>query len=261
MTPTVSVPPMSAEEKGLLAQQTATLKQQSDLVNSQISQQKALLPFMAEQAGVKLKFDDKGNVVGAEKIVDPMQAQRDDIQKSLLDREQAALSGNLPVDPALERDLKNQEQTLRDKLQSQLGTGYETSTPGIQALDQFNQTAEGLRYGARTGQLTLADQLGLAHQEMGLNQSSQSFGQFRTSTFADPLALGGAVGQNAAGYSNPLSVYAQDRNMQFQANGANAAAQGSMLSGFGNLAGMALGSVFGPVGTAAGGALAKSIFG
>jgi len=62
-----------------------------------------------------------------------------DIQERLANRVLQALDGEIPDDPRLMRELEKQERVLREKLLRQLGTGYETSSGGIEALSDFNQ--------------------------------------------------------------------------------------------------------------------------
>jgi hypothetical protein len=44
----------------------------------------------------------------------------------------------LPVNPGLLSDLADQERQLNESLLKQLGSGYATSTPGIEAMKSFN---------------------------------------------------------------------------------------------------------------------------
>lgn len=53
----------------------------------------------------------------------------------------------------LNTNIAKQEQALRAKLQSQLGTGYENTTAGIQALQAFNEQANNARTGAQQSAL------------------------------------------------------------------------------------------------------------
>jgi hypothetical protein len=60
------------------------------------------------------------------------------IQDQLTERIKTALSGDLGS-PALQKELKRQEDQLREQLQRDLGNGYELSSPGIRALSDFNE--------------------------------------------------------------------------------------------------------------------------
>jgi hypothetical protein len=243
--PEVKVPGPSKEERLLQQRQADLLQQQSEIIGKQMQQQEALLPFMAEQMGIDLQRDSKGNVIGATKRADPLEAKRTDIEKQLLQRTQDALGGKLPVDPALESSLGTQEQQLRSKLQQQFGAGYETSTPGIQALEEFRKSAEGLRYGARTGQLTLSEQLGLSNQEMQLNQQQQQLGIFRQAAIGDPLSFMSASGSTAQGYGQAQVPFIQQRQMQLNASIANAQNSMQMMGGIGSMFGTLFGGLMG----------------
>ncbi len=225
----VKVPGPSAEERALQAQQAALLKTQTEILQQQQKQQAVLLPFLASQEGFNVTTDANGNITGITKTESELDQMKTDLEKQLTQRQLDALAGNLPVDPALETNLGRQEQTLRNQLLNQLGPGYETSSAGIQALGDFLSNAESLRYGARTGQLTLAEQLGLAREQQ--NQFSQTSSQdfLRQIAVGDPLTFAGAFGQVAQGYGQAQQPYIQQRQLQTQAAIANQQASAGLL--------------------------------
>jgi hypothetical protein len=236
----VKVPGPSAEEKALQAQQAALLKTQTEILQAQQRQQAVLLPFLASQEGFNVTTDDQGNITSISKNETELDKMKTQLDQELTQRQLDALSGNLPVDPSLEQSLTRQEDTLRNKLLKQFGPGYSTTTPGSQALNDFTKTAESLRYGARTAQLTLAEQLGLAREQQNQysQQSSQDF--LRQIAVGDPLTFAGAFGQVAAGYGQAQQPYIQQRQMQLQASIANAQSSASIIgAGIG-----AIGSLF-----------------
>jgi hypothetical protein len=96
----------------------------------------------------------------------PQSAQIQDLYNQ---RTLAALKGELPVNPALNRELTESERDLRNSLSSQLGTGYATSSPGIEALTKFGQRKSETLEGARRGDLSLSEQ-------MSLGRTSSNFG-------------------------------------------------------------------------------------
>lgn len=213
----VSVPGRSPEEDRLLRQQTAILKQQKQAIADQARLERVLGPYLYEAAGLTPKYSKSGKIIGFDKIVDPGQARRDEIQKLQEERSLAALKGELPVDPALLRNLENEEMTLRETLRKQLGTGYENSDPGIRALDQFRQTKLGALDAARRGDMTLAEQLGLgrlgARTDLDSTLMSRMMvpGTMGQTRFGNSLNLAGA-------YDLPLKNLFGDRAMQFDAN-------------------------------------------
>lgn len=95
---------------------------------------------------------------------------RTQLESDLLDRARQALSGELPDDPMLLRDLEQQRQTLEDDLRSRLGPGYDTSSAGIEALARFDEQANlVLDQSRRTVQQTsLGDYAGIS----GLNEAA-----------------------------------------------------------------------------------------
>lgn len=312
----VEAPPATAEENALRVEQTNLLRMQKDILLQQQKQQTALLPLFAKQLGVQLKFDSKGNIIGAtqdpkaakiagmqqqvlekslndilhpeknpilakqQKLLDlqlqaqtdaltgPQAAQDKEIRKLLGEKTLAGLRGELPVDPALERDIKTQGETLRDRLRSQLGSGYETSSAGIEALQKFGEGADVLRSQARHGEITLAEQLSLAREgadfaqgganlnatqarlpgidplssggfAFGLGQGDQQTSGNLQRVLAGPLGIAGGLGQVAGGFQMPIGQLQNTRNMELQANIQNS--QNSM-AGLG-----AIGSIFGTV--------------
>lgn len=245
MAPKVEAPKPSAEEKALQAQQAALLKQQAAIINKGYQQQQKMMPFFAKQAGFTLKYDKKGNIIGADPIVDPLAEQNKEIQAKLNQRTLDALNGNLPVDPALERDLQKQETTLRERLGSQFGPGYETSTPGSDTLGEFFKTSEGLRSAARTGQLTLSEQLGLSRSEADRAGQAQSLNIMRGSTIGDPLSFATGNAQAAQGFGQAQVPYIQQRQMELNASVQNAQNSMSIFGGIGNILGMGFGALFG----------------
>lgn len=234
------VPKPTAEERALQKSQAELLNQQREIIEQQRAQQAILLPFLAEQEGFSVETDDKGNIIGISKIPSELDDKRKQLETELTDRSLAALRGELPVSPALEQDLSKQERTLRERLASQFGTGYETSSPAIETLGDFFSKSEALREGARTAQLTLGEQLGLAREQQNDFSRATSQDTLRQGSVGDALTFAGAFGQNASGFGQAQAPYIQQRQMQFQASQANQGAFASILgAGLG-----AIGSIF-----------------
>lgn len=207
-----------------------------------------------------------------------LQEQGLDIQQQLQERTQQALAGDLPVSPALERNLGEQQQQLREQLREQLGPGFETSTPGIEALAEQEQRAEEIREGARRGQISLGEQLALGRSQGRTGVQSQTLSDLlggQTQLGQQGLAgtqqlFGGAgdlaglnlgvaqgFGQTAQGFSDPLSRMQRMRELEFEAD-LQGGGIGSVL---GSLGGLAAGSLFGGAGGAIGRSLGSQVFG
>jgi hypothetical protein len=225
----VSVPKPTAEERELQKNQAELLALQRQIIEAQQRQNAILLPFLAEQEGYDIETDTTGNITKISKRFDPDDAKKKELESGLLDRSLKALKGELPVDPGLEESLQKQEVDLRQRLASQLGPGYETSTPGIETLDQFFRTSEILRDGARTGQLTLAEQLGITREQQDIYSRQASQDVLRQSAIGDPLTFAGAFGQTARGYGQAQIPFIEHRKMQTQASIANAQSSASMF--------------------------------
>lgn len=244
------VPGPSAAEQALQAQQTKTLALQQSIIEKQMKEQELLAPILYKSMGIQPQYDDKGNITGFAEAPDPLKDQRKAIEAKFYERTQNALEGKLNVDPGLLQSLDEQEARVREQLRKQLGPGYETSSPGIEALSKFNLNRENILEGARRGDLTMAEQLGLAQNASNLGQQGQTFGQAMGLTGA-PLASSSALQGVASGYGNAANALASDRYAQYQGQLAGYQADqktfGSLMGGLGGLAGMAL---FAPTGGA-----------
>jgi hypothetical protein len=243
-----SVPAPSAEERALQQSQADLLNTQKQILQSQQAQQKVLLPFFAEQEGYNVELDDAGNIKSISKTPNETETLRNTLDKELAERSLKALRGELPVDPNLEKSLKTQEETLKDRLTKQFGPGYETSSAGIESLRNQSESAENLRANARRGELTLSEQLGIAREQQNdfTRQSSQDF--LRQISSGDQLTTAGAFGQVASGYGAAQAPYIQNRQMQFQ---ANQSARSGMYGLLGSLVGAAGSIASSPAGGAA----------
>lgn len=225
----VSVPGPSAEERELQKNQAELLGLQREIIEQNRAQQAVLIPFFAEQEGFDVQTDDNGNITSISKVPTELEKVQDEVELGLAQRSLAALKGDLPVSPGLERELGEQEQTLRERLRKQFGPGFETSSPGIESLDRFFTSSEVLREGARTGQLTLAEQLGIAREQQNdfSRQTSQDI--LRQVGIGDPLTFAGAFGQTAQGFGNAQIPFIKQRELQTQASIANAQSSASIF--------------------------------
>jgi hypothetical protein len=184
--------------------------------------------------------DEDGQFVSAKpRAPTEMETKSKRVQSLLLDETLGALSGDLKVPSGVYSEFEDQEAILREGLLKQLGTGYETSTPGIETLGEFEQnrleTIEGMKFG-RLGQL---EAMNLARSGNRRSEEelllSKLFG-------AQNLTLGGL---SAVGGVRGFEQSSLDRAFQV--------AQANKKEG-------ALGSIFSGVGTGAGYGITKSLF-
>jgi len=96
-----------------------------------------------------------------------------ELQRALMERELKAIKGELPVSPALERSIGEQKQLLEEQLSAKLGPNWRQTTPGIQALSEFEKRAEDLREAARRGMMITS--ANLLTQTAGLSPEAGLF--------------------------------------------------------------------------------------
>lgn len=268
------------------AYQHSLAAQEKNLAYSQ-----ALQPLQFQQQGYNVQKDENGMPTGFTLIpggAADLQAQyatqqlatgkqQQEVNQLLLDRSKQALAGNLPVDPSLQRQFDTSEQVLRSSLAKNLGPGYETSTPGIQALAQARQRRDETIYGAQHGEIGYADQLAMAGQSggiqpQGVNPWASIGNSGTTAQYLSPFAsqgssnarsaqLLGTVGapfSNSSGFGTLAQMYGQDAGQLQQSQMAGyvggpsqaTKAIGGALSGAAT--GATIGSGAGPYGTAIG---------
>lgn len=225
----VSAPKPTAEERALQAAQKEMIDLQKTILLQQQEQNKLLLPFLADQEGYEVRMDSNGNIKSIHKKYDPLEEQSREIQSLLQERSLKALKGELPVDPGLERDLASQKEELKNRLASQFGPGYATASPAIEALQRYDEGANILREGARSGQLTLAEQLGITREQESIFKRQSSQDVLRQSAIGDPLTFAGGFGQVANNYLRAQQPYIENRKMQLQASVTNAQTSASMF--------------------------------
>lgn len=228
----VNVPGPSPEEQALQ-------KQQLELIQEQRAQNEMLKPYLYQLSGIK---EVDGRIVAMtedEQLASMTSAQRLQYDNSKLQAEQyqKALKGELPLSKAVENELTKQRADLESYMSRNLGPNWQQSTPGIQALAEFDKKANALREEQMYGKQTGASAMSIAQQDFYnqlLSRSAQSA--------SSPLGMyQGLMGS----YQAALQPYQAQRQMQLQANMANARSGNSMMSGLGMLAGTGLGFALG----------------
>jgi hypothetical protein len=149
-----------------------------------------------------------------------------------------ALEGKLPVSTVLENDIADREKVLRETLAQKLGGNYETSTPGIQALSEFNKKADELREQSRLGEITSGT--GLMLNQMGFLDSSA---KSTTSMFG---GLPSRYGTQVATAGQALQPYQYYNGLNSQIAMQNAQNenqyQSGLMGGIGSLVGAGMGA-------------------
>ena len=262
MASKTKAPKFSPEERAYQKAQADLLNQQRQMIEQQRQQNMILAPFFAQQEGFDVDIDPAtGQIRGITERQTPELARSREMRQLLEERSLAAMKGELPVDPALERSLQEQEQELRERLAQQFGPGYETSTPAMRTLGEFFKTSEELRSGARTQQLSLAEQLGLTREQQEMYRRGTAQNVMRQFSIADPMSFAGAFGQVGQGYQAAQAPFGTMRQMQMQTQQANQQQQNALLGAGLQAAGAIGGGIAGgPLGATAGASLAGYLF-
>lgn len=273
---TVNAPPMTEEEKSLLATQ-------NDLLKQQLSENKQITPLLMKNLG--LKQDETGNWVemSYQERIDSMDPQEKlalenqmlqygkDIYGNALTEDQImarltpsqqnayqaeklsqeryikALKGELDISPALEQELSEYEKNTKADLERKLGPNWQLSTPGQKALANLEQKTALIREEARRGEITAGEMrsqniaqqtLAKANQAANETASVAALRQQGLSNLANLPGRTSGLIQTAGTMQQP---YMRQRELETSAamqTAANKAASGSGWMGLlGNMAG------------------------
>lgn len=243
-----------------------------EMDKARFAQEQADLPNLQRQRELENKFRERSLADLEEQAA--ARGANAEVEGLIRQRTLAALKGELPVNPALLRELGEGEENLRSQLMKQLGTGFETSTPGIEALANFHQRKSELLEAARRGDLQMGEQMNFAREasrsqrltealpvlSSRLSPSGANFDAinqgfagiqmgsgFRQQQVAQALGLSQMPGSTAGGFGNvaqgfglPISAFQNQRGMQFNADIANASSANQRQAGYGALFGTAL---------------------
>jgi hypothetical protein len=226
----VEAPQPTAEEKALQTEQLSLLREQR-------AETEAFKPFLMQSMGFR-----EGEGGALEQIpweerlaaMDPQERAGHELASSYLERQQQALAGELPVSPAMEAELAKQKEELVAGLSGRLGPDWQASTPGIQAMSEFEKRAELLREEARRGQLSTGEGLLQARQGQLQGAQAQQYGQ--QSSFGLPQF--GALTQ---GYTQAFQPFQFNRQQEFGARQQTAANRAGVISGITGAVGTGIG--------------------
>ncbi|MCE5336836.1 MAG: tail fiber domain-containing protein [Desulfobacteraceae bacterium] len=136
-------------------------------------------------------LDVAGNPLTEEQIaaqMTPTERSNYEITKLSNERYMQALKGDLPVDPALEKELTTEEQQIKEDLSRKLGPTWELSTPGQTALRNLQEKANLVRSEARRGEISAGDVRFQNNITSALNKTNQATGNAQT-TLANRAAI------------------------------------------------------------------------
>ena len=130
----------------------------------------------------------------------------------------------MPVSPALESELERQRSALESNLSQRLGSNWSESTPGIQAMSEFDKGGGLLREEARRGQISTGE--GLIQARLGQMQGAQAQQYGQGQGFGLP-----SFGALSGGYAQAFQPYQFNRQMEQSARGQSAANKAGLISG------------------------------
>lgn len=211
-------PPPSAAQDAATAAQTQIMQQQLAIARQQQAYANAIGPMQLAQGGYDIQPMTDPNAplqdgqymipIGGKKYIvsqrgDLANLQRLNTQVATAGAERAlkASKGELDVDPGVEQDLTRSRTSLQEELLKRLGPGYETSDPGIRAMNEFDRQAKSIRFQVRYGELSNADALSNNAQNAMQRQQSQFLGNLQgvQNPFAITSQMLGMAGQTGAG--------------------------------------------------------------
>lgn len=161
---------------------------------------------------------------------------QDELSKLYYENAIKAAKGELPVSPALEADLTQQKNALAENLSRRLGSNWQTSTPGIQSLSEFDKRAGLLREEARRGQMTTGESLLSSRMGYLTDQNQQNYNQTQNWNLPRYQVSSGM-------YSNAMQPYQFNREMQYQSDYNNKMIKSQDRAGMMGLLGQGVGTV------------------
>jgi hypothetical protein len=167
-----------------------------------------------------------------------MQLRQYNLTKVAQERQAKAYAGELPISPALEESLTDQERKMTEALSQRLGSNWMQTTAGQQAMGELQQRSDLLREEARRGEINT--QGGMLLSNLGYLGNAEAQKTSYASAF--PSRTSGLF----SGYGQAQQPYQQQRGWEFQARMANAQSraqrQAGLMGGLGQLAGAGMGA-------------------
>ena len=186
-------------------------------------------------------LDVYGNKLSEEQMLErmlPSEATAYKANKLSNERYIQALKGELPISPALESDLADQENMMTETLSRKLGANWMLSTPGQKAYSTMKQKADLVREEARRGEIDSAsDRMAQGMttiQNMNTEKDNDlSFSKQTGQTLISNMA--NMPGRNTGTMSNASNLagqYAQKSALQTSANQQKAANKAAQTQGY-----------------------------
>src|SRR3990170_4664049 len=233
MSTKVSAPKPAAGEQALQTEQLRLLQKSS-------AEQEAFKPYLYESMGLRVGANGKLEKIPYEDMLasmTPQERSQAELADLYLQRQKDALAGNLPVSPAMEAEIAQQQADMEENLSRRLGKDWKLSTSGIQSMSDFDKRAGLLREEARRGQITTGE--GLIASRMGL------MGQQQAQDYAQGQNWGAPMAGLLNSYAQAYQPYQFNRQMQYDARSQSAANKMGLISGAMGMVGQGVGTYTG----------------
>ena len=173
--------------------------------------------YSALQSRRDALVETRDRISGISKREDPHATLREQIERGWLDRVLAGQRGGLPDNPALLRDLREQEMNLGESLRRELGPGWAASSPGIEKAVRFGESANIQKDYARRQDMTMAEAMSLGRKQESEALKDNSLRRLLGIGQRDMPGIGGLFNASA-GYTAPLAYMLGERQGQFGAD-------------------------------------------
>lgn len=220
-------PGPSEQELKLLDMQIEYLEQQGE-------DTAALRPYLLASMG--MKEDAEGNMTKMtdEEYYESLSALDQkgyDVAMAAAERSLKAYAGELDISPALEKSLGQRKEELEVGLSQKLGPDWQSTTAGIQAMAQFDETSNLIREEVRSGIIT--------------NEGAMTLSSLDYMSGIGETTMTGFPGQQAGGLFGAagqlVGQYGGERQRQWGASAhaaqMKAQRQSGLMSGLGSLVG------------------------
>jgi hypothetical protein len=151
----VSYPGISPQEQELLDLQINQLKQQGEDTEQLRPYLLASMGLQEDAAGTITKMTDEEYYASLSEL----DQKGYDLAMAATERSLKAYAGELEISPALEKSLGQRKTELEENLSRNLGSNWQSTTAGIQAMAQFDETSNLIREEVRSGIITNEGQI------------------------------------------------------------------------------------------------------
>lgn len=215
----------------LLAAQREMVEEQLGILQLQEEETALMRPYILSGMGLIEEGGELRYMTEEERMagMSELELGQYGLTKASQERQAQAYAGELPISPALERNLTEQKKQIIEALSQRLGPNWMQTTPGQQAMSGFEERASLVREEARRGAITGEGGLLLGN----LAYMGGARGQRTAEAYGFPSRTGGLLsgyGQVGAGYGQVYQGYQRISE-------AKGMRQAGLMGGMGSLIG------------------------